>query len=113
MVLKDLEFIYSFLYDLFNQRFNLTNTEFGLCSVTNEEYSDVFKVHREFRCILIKKETDLFVKPEEVEATLPSPLVNRFEKHILNLQNIQKTGKFFHDEIRVNFENIGKIGDGF
>jgi hypothetical protein len=94
IVLKDLEYIYGVLYDLFNQRFseNSKNNVGHTCFVTYEDFKDPILIKPEFRIILLKSESDLITDTMNIERKLPSPLVNRFQKHILLLQNITKQG---------------------
>lgn len=93
VIMKDLEPIYPNLYDLFNQRFILSGSEFRYCNITFENRSEILRIHKDFRCLIIKKESDLFAESADLEAKLPSPLMNRFEKHILNLHHLQKTSR--------------------
>ena len=87
MVLHKLEFIYAALYDLFNRRFLVSESAMGFCSVTHEDHSDTFQVDYAFRVILLKSDKDLFTDAAHIEKVLPSPLMNRFEKHILGLED--------------------------
>lgn len=93
VIMKDLEPIYPNLYDLFNQRFILSGSDFRYCNITFENRSEILRIHKDFRCMIIKNEKDLFTESADLEAKLPSPLMNRFEKHILNLHHLQKNSK--------------------
>lgn len=88
IVLHNLEFVYAVLYDLFNQRHSLEESALQFCNVTYEDYKDVLKIDSAFRVVLLKDEASLFVAPEAIEKELPSPLMNRFEKHILGLRHV-------------------------
>jgi hypothetical protein len=91
--MKDLEPIYPNLYDLFNQRFIFSKTSFRYCNISFENRSEVVQIHKDFRCFIIKNEADLFTEAADLEAKLPSPLMNRFEKHIVNLHHLKKNSK--------------------
>ena len=93
VVLQNLEFIYAVLYDLFNQRFSLNDSSLKFCNVTYEDYKDILKIDEKFRVIILKKESDLFTNQKDIERILPSPLMNRFEKHILNLKHVSSESK--------------------
>lgn len=93
VIMKDLEPIYPNLYDLFNQRFILSGSDFRYCNISFENRSGVIQIHKDFRCIIIKNENDLFTKAADLEAKLPSPLMNRFEKHILNLKDLKNKSR--------------------
>ena len=97
IVLKDLECIYGVLYDLFNQRFTeeSSNGVGHTCFVTYEDFKDPILIKPEFRIVLLKSENDLITDTVNIERKLPSPLVNRFQKHVLLLQNITKPGNYF------------------
>jgi hypothetical protein len=92
IVLKDLECIYGILYDLFNQRFSEKQGEkvAQTCFITYEDIKAPVMIHPDFRIVLLKSENDLITDTKNIERKLPSPLVNRFQKHILLLQNISK-----------------------
>lgn len=94
VVLKDLENIYGVLYDLFNQRFSEdSGSKAGhTCFVTYEDFKEPMLIHPDFRIILLKSEHDLISDSAHIERKLPSPLVNRFQKHILLLHNVTKPG---------------------
>ena len=67
VIMKDLEPIYPNLYDLFNQRFILSGSDFRYCNITFENRSEVVYIHKEFRCIIIKNEIDLFTKAAKAQ----------------------------------------------
>lgn len=90
LVLKDLDSIYSSLYDLFNKRFSLFDTKVMRCDITFEDYKDFIKIEPQFRVIVIKQISDLFKSKKDMESVLPSPLINRFEKHILTAEDFSK-----------------------
>ena len=96
VIMRDLEPIYPNLYDLFNQRFILSGSDFRYCNITFENRSEVLRIDKDFRCVIIKNEKDLFTKSADIEAKLPSPLMNRFEKHIINLTHIKKTSNIIY-----------------
>jgi hypothetical protein len=88
VVLHNLEFIYPVLYGMFNQRFSLQESSIKSCYFTYEDYKDMIKIDPKFKVILLKDKRDLFCSENLIEKQLPSPLMNRFEKHIVNLPDI-------------------------
>ena len=92
LVLRNLDCIYPALYDLFNKRFALYKTSKQLCSVSYEEYRDKILVHADFKVVLVKSEDDLFAPKADMERLLPSPLINRFEKHIIKQSDVFQSG---------------------
>lgn len=105
IIMKDLENIYGVLYDLFNQRFSEeSGSKVGhTCFVTYEDFKEPILIHPDFRIILLKSENDLISDSANIERKLPSPLVNRFQKHVLLLPNItrpenmEKSTQFMYD----------------
>jgi hypothetical protein len=95
VVLHNLEFIYPVLYGLFNQRFSLQESSIKSCYVTYEDYKDLIKIEADFKIILLKDKENLFCLENEIEKKLPSPLMNRFEKHIVNLTDIISKSNLF------------------
>ena len=87
VVFSKLENIYGILYNLFNQRFSVESKDSCFCEITYEDFKDRLRINPKFGCILLKDE-DEFQNTEFIEKTLPSPLLNRFEKHLLQSQAI-------------------------
>ena len=79
IVLKNLDYIYGALYDLFNQNFfsigDRKNCRIALGGTNNP----MCYVNDKFRCIVIS---------DQNPSDLPPPFLNRFEKHELNFNNI-------------------------
>ena len=79
LVLKDLDIIYTGLYDLLNQDFikienkYYTNISFGL-------WKPLSIINKQFRIIVVMNENNLRYEDP--------PFLNRFEKHIFNLDNL-------------------------
>ena len=92
LVLDNLDIIYGALYDLFNQRFVHKKTN-RYCNVIYEDFKKTLLIHQKFKCFILKNENDLLHDPEIIEKVLPSPLMNRFEKHLVNFHNIHSDGK--------------------
>ena len=86
VVFSELDNIYGILYDLFNQRFSMDSNTTSFCQINYGDMRDRINIHAKFGCMLLKSVSD-FVRPEGIERRLPSPLLNRFEKHILTLEN--------------------------
>ena len=103
LILKNLELIYSSLYDLLNQDFEkidnkyYTNISFGL-------WKPFSLINKNFKIIVILNEKNLCYEDP--------PFLNRFEKHIFNLDNLlnkeeKNLAKEIYDLIikMINFEN--------
>ena len=86
VVLSALDSIYGVLYDLFNQRFSMDSHATHFCQVNYGDMKDRISIHPKFGCLLLKR-VDSFLETRNIERRLPSPLLNRFEKHILTLEN--------------------------
>ena len=86
LVLSDLDNIYGILYDLFNQRFSMEENSSSVCQINYGDMKEKIPIHSSFGCIMLKSESD-FLGKKDIEKKLPSPLLNRFEKHILTLEN--------------------------
>lgn len=86
--MDNLDIIYGVLYDLFNQRFSLGSSEDKYCNITFEDFRETICVHENFNCIILKQEHELHTPEKDLEKVLPSPLMNRMEKHILKLQSV-------------------------
>lgn len=87
LILDNLDIIYGALYDLFNKRFAQAR-ENRYCNVVYEDFKDTLSIHAQFRCLLFKNETDFRASPKFIEEKLPSPLMNRFEKHLFHLRDL-------------------------
>ena len=92
LLLDNLDIIYGALYDMFNQRFSSHKGK-KYCSVTFEDFKETIVVQPDFNCFILKEEAQLQAKDSEIERKLPSPLMNRFEKHIFRLENLPGMGK--------------------
>ena len=80
IILKDFDFLYSSLYDLFCKNFKLMNNQ-NFVSISNGSVINIFtKVHEKFRCI-VNIDIDEINKQKE-------SFVNAFEKHIINYKNL-------------------------
>lgn len=84
VILKDMEHIYSSLYDLFNQNF----AQFGdkkYCRIAlGALLNPKCYVHENFHCIIFMS--------DQVEALkkADAPFLNRFEKHYISLESVLK-----------------------
>ena len=99
IIFHNLECIYGVLYDLFNLRYVENDRSAKMCYITYENLKDPVRIHPNFRCVLLKAETDLVETEANIEKTLPSPLVNRFQKHILNLKDMTQKSKSLYTDI--------------
>lgn len=88
LMLENLDPIYTLLYDLFNQNYEHENGK-QMCRITLEDTEHKLPIHPDFKCILVKSlkevETD-----QNIEIRLPSPLMNRLEKHIVKYKDIKQ-----------------------
>ena len=103
VVLSDLDNIYGILYDLFNQRFSMEDNSTGVCQINYGDMKEKIPIHNKFGCILLKNEAD-FLGKQDLEKRLPSPLLNRFEKHILTLENYTN-----NDQTRSAIQDVKKF----
>lgn len=98
--MEDLDSIYTILYDLFNQNF-VTKNNRKYTKITYEDKEEVFPVHENFRCVIIKSMEEID-ESNRIEQRLPSPLLNRMEKHIIEESD-------FKNEYMINiFMNINQ-----
>ena len=79
LILKNLGSIYPLLYDLFNQNFTRYSEKNYARIAAGPFVNDFTLVHDEFRCIVDVNNNQ--IKEEE------PPFLNRFEKHIISLDN--------------------------
>lgn len=85
ILMEDLDPIYTILYDIFNQNFEVRNGK-KVCKITYEDKEECFPIHPHFRCILFKSLHEL-QEEKNIEVRLPSPLLNRLEKHIIEFSD--------------------------
>lgn len=84
LILDNLDLIYGALYDLFNQRF-AQDSENRYCNIVYEDFKESLSIDANFRCIVFKNQSDFDIDRKFIEEKLPSPLMNRFEKHLFGL----------------------------
>ena len=77
LILKDLDDIYPFLYDLFSQNFAYIG-EKRFVNIAFDSEALYSEVHKDFRIIIIVNSEQ--IKNKEIDL----PLLSRFEKHIIN-----------------------------
>lgn len=94
IIFHNLECIYGVMYDLFNQRFMENDREVSMCYITYENLKSPVRIHPDFRCFLLKNESDLVEDETNIERKLPSPLVNRFQKHLVGLKDMAEKSKY-------------------
>ena len=82
LILKNLEYIYPLLYDLFNQNYTRYSDKNYTRIAAGPFVSDFTIVNNEFRCIV--SVNDKQIKEEE------PPFLNRFEKQIISLKYLLK-----------------------
>ncbi|CAG9325373.1 unnamed protein product [Blepharisma stoltei] len=80
IVLKDLDHIYSSLYDLFNQNFSIQGSR-KYCNISIEDnFTPRCYVNQNFHAIAL-------ISPSDVAKT-DAPFLNRFEKHYLSIDKL-------------------------
>ena len=92
LILDNLDIIYGALYDLFNQRF-ANSQDNRYCNVIYEDFKKTLLISPKFKCIILKDDIDLTIKAHLIENALPSPLMNRFEKHLISMEMINSQSK--------------------
>ncbi|XP_022093803.1 uncharacterized protein LOC110980993 [Acanthaster planci] len=102
LVLRDLENVYSSLYDMLNQNYTLVGKK-RHCRVALGAHSNpMCQVHKNFRCIVI-------IDQQNVDYSDP-PLLNRFEKQALTFMDIvDDTQKRAIDTLHKWVEDISTI----
>lgn len=101
LLLDDLDIIYGALYDLFNQRFSDHEGK-KYSSITFEDFKETVAVSEEFNCFILKEESQLQTESINIENKLPSPLMNRFEKHIFGIGNLPHMSTFKINSLLTN-----------
>ena len=97
LILKNIDSIYPSMYDLFNQNFTvLSNKNYARLAVGSNINTFAY-IDNEFKCIID-------VDSNKIDEQEP-PFLNRFEKHILSLDNI------LDEELIKESENIKLILD--
>ena len=91
LLLDDLDLIYGALYDLFNMRFSSHEGK-KYSSITFEDFKETVAISEKFNCFILKEEHQLRADRMSIENKLPSPLMNRFEKHLFGLDNLPRMG---------------------
>ena len=109
VIMEEMDDSYAILYDLFNQNFELANNQ-KMCNITYEDIVDRFPIHDNFRCIILKFKGDMIQENhpnKNLEIILPSPLLNRMEKHIVDFVDINQEKLF--NAIKEVKNVLGKI----
>ena len=86
VLLENLDSIYTLLYDLFNKNYYRENQK-NYCRISTEDKQDIIEIHDNFRCILLKP-IEQITNSKNIEIRLPSPLLNRLEKHIVKFDDL-------------------------
>ena len=92
LILENLDIVYGALYDLFNQRFAQDKGD-RYCNIVYEDFKESLLIHEHFKCVIFKNETDFDVNEKYIENKLPSPLMNRFEKYLFNIEDLNDKGR--------------------
>jgi hypothetical protein len=92
VILRNMEPLYPSLYDLFNQRYipSKVDKKKVFCQITYGTTVSKVPVHSEFKCIILmdKPAPEDYRNFKDVETRWPTALLNRFEKHILTLEDL-------------------------
>ena len=80
LILKDLEILYPSLYDLFNKNFTQYGNSKKFAKISYENNQSLLYVNDNFHIIVLVNEKNINYEDK--------PFLNRFEKHILSLDNI-------------------------
>ena len=102
LVLKDLEILYPSLYDLFNKNFTTYGNSNKFAKISFENKQSLLYVNDNFRIIVLVEENNLDYEDK--------PFLNRFEKHILLIDNLldSKSLKIAND-IYQSLNNLTKF----
>ena len=82
IILQDMDFIYSALYDLFNQNFSKSGNRKYCRVALGAQFNPRCFVHDNFNAIIFINEDDESLK------TADAPFLNRFEKHYIKLEQV-------------------------
>jgi hypothetical protein len=98
VIMRNMDSLYPSLYDLFNKRYipDKSDKTKWLCQIAYGTTVNTVQVHEQFKCILImdKPTPDDFTDAEDFESSWPTALLNRFEKHILTLEDLVEKDTF-------------------
>ena len=97
VILKDMEHIYSSLYDLFNQNFAVFGDKRFCRIALGALLNPRCVVHEDFRCIIFMSDDDEKLKRQD------PPFLNRFEKHYVKLENVLDAKHKQAKEILINW----------
>ena len=86
VLLENLDSIYTLIYELFNKNYYRENQK-NYCRISTEDKQDIIEIHDNFRCILLKP-IEQITNSKNIEIRLPSPLLNRLEKHIVKFDDL-------------------------
>lgn len=90
VIMEKMDNIYSLLYDLFNQHFEIEKDK-RMCSIIYEDHVDKFEINEDFRCVLLKSKSEMIQEQnpgQNLEILLPSPLLNRMEKYLIHYEDL-------------------------
>ena len=80
LILKNLEILYPSLYDLFNKNFTHYGTDKKFAKISYENKQNLTYVNDNFHIIILVEEKNLDNEDK--------PFLNRFEKHLLSINNL-------------------------
>ena len=92
VIMRNMDMLYPCLYDLFNLRY--TDDEYEKdkkhCKIVHGTTEHDAIVHRDFKCVLLMDKPELPSSKTgvDLETKWPTALLNRFEKHLLTLQDL-------------------------
>jgi hypothetical protein len=105
LFMEDLDSIYPILYDFFNQKYDIKGgVKYG--KITYHDKEQVFPINENFRCVIIKFKYEI-ENDERIQQRLPSPLLNRMEKHIIEYDDFElEDSKLIFVNVTKKFNNI-------
>jgi len=100
LILDQMDYIYSSLYDLLNQRFIQVGTQRYCRIALGAHYNPRCYIHRDFRVVV-------FLDKSAIKNT-DAPLLNRFEKQYFSIKALMKTGELtIYHQFMEQFERLG------
>jgi hypothetical protein len=92
VIMFNMDIIYASLYDLFNQKYmpNPGDPKKKLCQIAHGTTVNTVSVDSNFKCVVLmeKPPPEHMKKVDDFEERWPTALLNRFEKHILTLDEL-------------------------
>jgi thiol-disulfide isomerase/thioredoxin len=87
LILKDLDRVYSCMYELLNQRYEVRQGLKG-CNLIYDTHKQWVSINPDFRCIVLASRQDTVINSQNAEKIQPPPFLNRFEKQLVMEEDI-------------------------